>query len=264
MARLSRILLFKRKVLLLIAIFITTILVVSEFTTPLEPPLSLDDDYDPDLFRERNTSSSGILIVSALFFIPEYKGSNETILSSLSLFLGPITTDTYIYTTPELAPLVEAVRGTDLPITIDTSFGSPFEVPPLKGRKTVYKQMHNIDKERTFHVPELYAVWNAKPYFVENAIRTLRGMREYDYVFWNDADSFKEDHAYSAWPDIGRLEKVWEEGSIISGTRKQDLIFMPVINPPSKDDKFWTEDMGPIDVDFSEGKSIYTCHCQHY
>ena len=261
MARLSRILLFKRKVLPLIAIFITVIFVVSEFTPPLGPPLSLDDDYDPALFQEKSTSSSGILIVSALFFIPEYKSSNETILSWLSLFLGPITTDTYIYTTPELATLIEAVRGTGLSITIDTSFGSPFEVPPLRGRETVYKQMHGIDKERTLHVPELYAAWNAKPYFVENAIHTLRGMRKYEYVFWNDADSFKKDHAYSAWPDIGRLEKVWEEGSIISGARKQDLIFMPVINPPSKDDKFWTEDMGPIDVDFSEGKPIYTLHC---
>jgi hypothetical protein len=268
MARLPRILPFKRKVLLLVAIFISiNILVFSEFTTTREPALSLDDDYDPALSpeisgtsRPQNTSSSRVLIVSALFFIPSYKNSNETILSWLPRFLGPITTDLYIYTTPELASAVDAARGIGLPIMIDTSFTSPFEVPPLRGRETVYKQMHDVDKERAFHVPELYAMWNAKPFFVENAIRMLQRMQEYDYVFWNDADSFKEDHGYSVWPDTGRLEKVWEEGSSLSGTRKQDLIFMPVVDPPSKVDRFWTEDMGPIDVDFSEGESTYTLH----
>ena len=265
MARLPRFLTFRRRVLLLVATFIAFILVVLEFTTPHEPALHLDDDYDPALFpeipeisRSQNTSSSRILIVSALFFTPAYKNSNETILSWLPHFLGLITTDIYIYTTPELASAVEAARGIDLPIMIDKSFASPFEVPPLRGRETVYKQMHDADKERTFHVPELYAVWNAKPFFVENAIQTLQGMREYDYVFWTDADSFKEHHGYSAWPNTGRLGKVWKEGSIISGVRKQDLIFMPVINPPSKGDKFWTEDMGPIDADFSEGMSTHT------
>ena len=267
MARRPRILSFKRRVLLLVASVITFIFVVSEFTTPYEPELSLDDDYDPALFPEilevpqsQTTSSSRILIVSALFSIPPYKNSNETILSWLPHFLGPITTDIYFYTTPELASAVETARGTGLPITIDTSFASPFEVPPLRGRETVYKQMHDVDKEHAFHLPELYAVWNAKPFFIENAIQTLQGMREYDYVFWNDADSFKEGHGYSAWPHTGRLEKVWEEGSSISGVGKQNLIFMPVINPPSKGDRFWTEDMGPIDVDFSEGVSTYTLH----
>ena len=140
-----------------------------------------------------------------------------------------------------------------LPITIDTSFASPFDVPPLKGRETVYRQMHGVDRERAIHAPELYAVWNAKPFFVENAIRTIQGMRHYDYVFWNDADSFKEEHGYSDWPNPARIEKMWEEGSSISRARKEDLIFMPIINPPSKDSRFWTEDMGPIDVDFSQG-----------
>lgn len=268
MARLPRILPFKRKILLLIAIFISiNVLVFSEFTTSRKSASSIDDDYDPALYPEvsgisqsQNTSSSRVLIVSALFFIPAYKNTNETIPSWLPRFLGPITTDIYIYTTPELASAVEAARGIGLPIMIDTSFTSPFEVPPLRGREVVYKQMHDVDKERAFHKPELYAVWNAKPFFVENAIQTLQGMREYDYVFWTDADSFKEDHGYSVWPDIGRLEKVWEEGSGFSRARKQDLIFMPVINPPSEGDKFWTEDMGPIDVDFSEGMSTCTLH----
>jgi len=77
--------------------------------------------------------------------------------------------------------------------------------------------------------------------------------KTYDYVFWNDAGSFREISTYKNWPDPTRIEEIFEEGSRLSGTKAEDLLFFPMQHPPYKA-KDWNEDMGPIDTDFSEGR----------
>ena len=152
---------------------------------------------------------------------------------------------------------MQSARGEGLPITIDTNYNTPFDVPPLKGLEGRYKEMHALDREKSYHSPELYSVWNAKPFFVDNAIRVMasRG-KTYDYVFWNDAGSFRENNVYKDWPDIIRLDEIWQQGSNLSGTKAEDLLFFPIQGPPYNA-KGWKEDMGPIDTDFCEGKSVF-------
>ena len=119
--------------------------------------------------------------------------------------------------------------------------------------------MHDLDRENSYHSPELYSVWNAKPFFVDNAIRVManRG-KTYDYVFWNDGGSFRKINVYKDWPDSNRLHEIWEEGSKLSGTKAEDLLFYPIQHPPYNA-RDWKEDMGPIDTDFSEGKQVCQC-----
>ena len=212
------------------------------------------DDTSATVLHHRN--SSRVLLVSSLFMLSKSKHSKEEYSDWLKRFLQPITTEIYFYTSPDLASIVQAARGEGLPITIDANYNTSFDVPPLKGREGWYNKMHGMDREKSYHSPELYSVWNAKPFFVDNAIRVMESKgKTYDYVFWSDGGSFREMNVYRNWPDPNRLDEVWHEGSRLSGTKTQDLLFFGIQHPPyiARD---WKEDMGPIDTDFSQGKQI--------
>jgi hypothetical protein len=198
-----------------------------------------------------STPPPPILLVSAFFPLPNSKHSLSDYKSWLSRFLAPITTPIYFFTTPEFAPLIQSLRGPGLPIAINTTFSSPFDIPPLKDTRERYEEMWGWDREKHRHNPELYAIWSAKPYFLDEGLRNAAG--GYEYAFWTDAGSFRDSHEYAAWPDPGRVKEVWEEGSRASGTEEGDLIFFPMWAPPHSSMQFWTEGMGPIDNEFSEG-----------
>ncbi|PFH45255.1 hypothetical protein AMATHDRAFT_91691, partial [Amanita thiersii Skay4041] len=197
-----------------------------------------------------------ILLVSALFPLTHAKHSQADYAKWLKRYLGTVTTDIYFFAPPSLESAVVAARISGAHLTLNTTFASAFSVPPLHGLEATYQQMYKKDRERFRHSPELYAVWNAKPYLTGEAIRNMRLMypdREYDYVFWNDAGSFREEHGFRTWPDPDRVVEVWQEGSRRSGTKVEDLMFFAAYNMPAYRMKYWKEHMGPIDVDFSEG-----------
>ena len=250
MARILRLSPAQRNFVICISFFgLFNVLLMSQDILSPHPSLSLDEIYDPlppDAFVQRNDSN--ILLVSALFFLPKTPVvSHETYLQWIPHFLGSITTDLYIYTTPNLEHAIRTARG-DLPIIIDTSFRSPFDAPPLKGRETVYEQMRfrdNGDDEReTRH----YAARNIKPYLVEHAIRAFQGKKVYDFVFWNDIGNFKNEHYYRNWPDSGRVRRIWDEA------QEQNSIFIPIMDPPPRGLSSWDEDNGPIDSSLAQSK----------
>ncbi|KDR75458.1 hypothetical protein GALMADRAFT_69081 [Galerina marginata CBS 339.88] len=203
----------------------------------------------------QSPNGTKVLVVSAMFPLAKSKHSKKDYETWLGRFLGTITTDVYMYTTPELAETLRQIRG-DLPITINASYSSPFEVPHLRGLEETYTRMNNMDKEKWHHSPGLYAVWNAKPFLLDSAVKHLKANgRVYDYAFWNDGGSFRTNHQYNEWPSPARVEQVWEEGSRLTGKRREDLLFFPIFQLPVKKLRVWEEGMGPIDnpVQFSEG-----------
>lgn len=152
--------------------------------------------------------------------------------------------------------MIRSFRG-NLPITIDMSYNTPFHIPPLKPHATRYKEMHQWDREKWRHSPELYAVWNAKPYLLDYAVRNARANGNiYDFAFWTDAGAIRDDNKFSAWPDGRRVKEVFEMAHKESGTLKERLIFFPLWLMPDAKFKYWTEDMGPVDAEFSEGTSL--------
>ena len=207
-------------------------------------------------------NSTRILLVSSLFRISKAKHSMDAYHRWLQRFLGGITTEVYFYTSTDLAPIAQSTRG-ELPITIDTTYNTSFDVPPLKGLEGWYNEMHSMDRENSYHSPELYSIWNAKPFFVDNAIRVMASKgKTYDYVFWNDAGSFRATSTYKNWPDPGRVEEIWKEGSRLSGTKAEDLLYFPIMQPP-RHARDWNEDKGPIDSDFSEGEHAVSFSSPH-
>ncbi|KIK69006.1 hypothetical protein GYMLUDRAFT_67709 [Collybiopsis luxurians FD-317 M1] len=204
---------------------------------------------------ESNTNTTAhpqqrILLVSGLFPLSKSKHSKEDYRTWLSLFLGSVTTDIYFFTPPDLAELVAEVRG-DLPIIINTTFSTPFDIPPLADSREAYERMHALDRERSRHSPELYAIWNGKPYYLDEALKNSEN--EYSYAFWCDAGSFRKEHVYETWPDAARVEEIWREASRLSGVAKEDLLFFPMWEPPHASMKHWQDTLGPVDTDFSEG-----------
>ncbi|PFH48141.1 hypothetical protein AMATHDRAFT_66172 [Amanita thiersii Skay4041] len=198
-----------------------------------------------------------ILLVSALFPLEQTKHSSAEYAVWLANLIGKVTTDVYFFAPPSLEATIRAVRAPGAYITINTTFDSVFDIPPLKNYQAAYTAMHAKDRERKIHSPDLYAVWNAKPYLTNEAIKNLYPEKQYDYVFWNDAGSFRQVHFYETWPDPGRVREVWEEGSRRSGMPEEDLLFFALASPPFSVMKNWKEQMGHIDVvDFGEGESF--------
>ncbi|KAF7291644.1 hypothetical protein HMN09_01255600 [Mycena chlorophos] len=196
------------------------------------------------------TSNANILIVSAFFPFAKSKHSLSDYESWLARFLQPITTDMYFYTSTEMEPLVRRCRGS-LPITIDTKYASPFDIPPLSGLRDKYNEMHRLDREQERHSPELYAVWNAKPFFLDDALSKLN--KTYEYAFWNDAGSFRSEHQYKQWPSPARVEELWKEGAELTKQKPEDLLFFPITGVPHPSLRYWVQDHGPIDNEVSEG-----------
>ncbi|KAG5636696.1 hypothetical protein H0H81_007125 [Sphagnurus paluster] len=118
--------------------------------------------------------------------------------------------------------------------------------------------MHAWDREREIHNPELYAVWNGKPWLLNQALLHLQtDSNAYDYAFWSDAGSFRDAHAFGAWPDPERVKEVFAAASRRrsqpEASRDGYMVFFPLMKPPGMGEHNWRVEKGPIDIDFSEG-----------
>ena len=216
------------------------------------------------LNEEHHSSSSSssnlprVLLVTAFFQLPESKPIKDKWLQH---FLGQVTNDIYIFTTPNLESQILQLRksiSNNLKITIDTSYPTPFDIPPLKGKEDAYTMMKKKDRQKSkSHTPELFALRNSKPFFLHTALHKTQVNTTtkvtYDYVFWNDVANFHEEHQYRDWPSPSRVQEVWEEGSRLTGTKTDELMFIPMWGLPHPSFVFWNENMGPIDNDFSQG-----------
>ncbi|KAI0050316.1 hypothetical protein FA95DRAFT_1570677 [Auriscalpium vulgare] len=238
-------------ILLICTVFLAFFLFIHEHprafivsTAPLTTPELAESDF-PD---------ARVLLVAAFFPLPKSKHPMTDYEAWFRDFLEPITTDIYFFCPPDVAPLIRSLRGGN-PLTLNTSFSSPFDIPPLHGLEERYAQMHAWDREKDMHAPELYAVWNGKPYFLAEGLKNAAAAgRSYDYAFWQDAGGLRDPtSAYRHWPAGRRVEHIFAEAEALTGTAKENIIFFPLWNGPPDWAARWTEDKGPIDETVSEG-----------
>ena len=235
----------------------------NHLSSPSLPGLVINGTGINDEDHSSSSSSSDlprVLLVTAFFQLPESKPIKETWLQH---FLGQVTNDIYIFTTPNLESQILKLRkssSNNLKITVDTSYPTPFDIPPLKGKEDAYTLMKKKDRQKSkSHTPELFALRNSKPFFLHTALQKTQVNAtsvSYDYVFWNDVTNFHEVHQYREWPSPSRVREVWEEGTRITGTKTDELMFIPMWGLPHPSFVYWNEDMGPIDNDFSQGMYI--------
>jgi hypothetical protein len=178
----------------------------------------------------------------------------------MRLYLSKVTTHIYFFAPPEIEGMVRKLRG-NLPMTLNTTFATPFDIPPLQGMEGRYAEMNKIDPENAYHSSELYAVWSAKNYFLREALLNMQsaGMNV-EYVFWNDAGTFREKQDFTNWPALERVDEIFTEGATRSRMHKDELFFMPMWDIPHDDLKGWTPLEGPKEYGgaVSEGQSVAT------
>ena len=215
--------------------------------------------YQSALFSaEEDTTDVAILLVSAFYPLAKSKHSHEDYAVWLRKYLTNVTTHIYFFAPPEIENMIRELRG-DLPMTLNTSFSSPFDIPPLRDLRGRYEEMHELDQEKDIHSPELYAVWSSKTYFLEEGLRNSKAKGfDFTWAFWNDAGSFRDDQKFTAWPDRHQISEIFHGGSRLTGMRTKDLFFMPIWDSPGYDLKGWQEDDGPIQSrsSVSEGRSL--------
>ncbi|KAF5371149.1 hypothetical protein D9758_004255 [Tetrapyrgos nigripes] len=192
-------------------------------------------DYDTRPTSHLNQSK--ILLVSAFFPLLKSNHPISDYETWLSNFLSVVKTDIYFYTPPDVVPLIERLRGNH-PIYINATYSSPFDVPPLEGLEEIYIEMNEVYKDRGVHSHKMSGIWNAKAFFLDEAVRHVvetplarGGNHHYEYVFWTDAGGMREPNHYEYWPEYNRVDALWEEGRNLSGymMQKDELLFLPIV-----------------------------------
>ena len=216
--------------------------------------------YDGDAgstSTDLTTHASEILLVSAFFPLNHTRHSGKGYERLLRNFLDTIQTPIYFFTPPEIAPLIRELRGS-LPITINSSYASPFDVPPVQGLYDVYYKMHRQNKDHKAKGPDLYALRTSKPWFLTEAVKNYESglapdSRSVGYAFWVDIWSFRDGLKVRDWPNVERVKGVLKEGAEATRRSEDELVFFPMNDVPNLTMQWWKEDMGPFYRNFAQG-----------
>lgn len=186
-----------------------------------------------------------VLLVSAFYPLAKAKHTHEDYAKWMTLYLSRVSTHIYFFAPPEMEATIRRLRGR-LPMTLNTTFATPFDVPPLRGLEDRYADMNKVDPENAYHSPELYAVWSSKSYFLREALLNMQsaGMKV-EYAFWNDAGSFREKQDFAQWPALERVDEIFTKGAELSNMPKDELFFMPMWDVPKDYLRDWTPLEGP-------------------
>ena len=216
--------------------------------------------YDGDAgstSTDLTTHASEILLVSAFFPLNHTRHSGKGYEKLLRNFLDTIQTPIYFFTPPEIAPLIRELRGS-LPITINSSYAGPFDVPPVQGLYDAYYKMHRQNKDHKAEGPDLYALRTSKPWFLTEAVKNYKNglapeSRSVGYAFWVDIWSFRDGLKVRDWPNVERVKGVLKEGAEATRRSEDELVFFPMNDVPNLTMQWWKEDMGPFYRNFAQG-----------
>ena len=206
------------------------------------------------------THTGEVLLVSAFFPLNHTHHPDQAYEKWIGNFLRTIQTPIYFFTPPEFSPLVRKQRGS-LPITINSSYTDPFDVPPVQGLHDVYYKMHRQNKDRRGEGAGLYALKTAKPWLLTEAVKNYErrlpsGSKPIEYAFWVDIRSFRDGLVVHDWPNVERVKEVFKEGAEAAGRSENELVFFPMNDVPNLTMQWWEEDMGPFYRNFAQGTSL--------
>lgn len=144
--------------------------------------------------------ASEVTVVTAYFKLTKSKFTHTRYAAWLRSMLAHVRNPLVIFTTPADEPELRAMRGA-LP-AVYVTYPDLWDVPPAAHFKALFTAQHALDPERGIHSPELYAIWDAKPWFT--AAAAAADPFKSHLFMWADAGSFRN-HRFEAWPDAGRV-----------------------------------------------------------
>ncbi|KAH8693420.1 hypothetical protein GQ44DRAFT_555369, partial [Phaeosphaeriaceae sp. PMI808] len=129
-------------------------------------------------------------------------------------FLTNIATPILIYSPPDIAPMLQSMRPQHLPLYIDTSYKTIWEVPVITQHKEAFhNEQIELAREAIYlcqdrESPHLYGVWTAKSFFLGRAA-TMDYFNS-SHFFWHDIAAFRDStENFSDWPDPLRIHDVF-------------------------------------------------------
>lgn len=144
-------------------------------------------------------TSFSVTVVTALYPIRSKFNFSQYIewVNNFLQMRAPIV----LFTEPDIVPLFEALRPSDLPMQI-----IPIQITNMDTWQFYRQQWiaeHAKDHEKTYHFPELYALWAQKAWFVKRAIE--KNPFQTDFFFWCDAGAFRQGPPHPLFPQAMHL-----------------------------------------------------------
>lgn len=162
-------------------------------------------------------SRPNTLTVSAFF--PGTSSEND-----LNRFLSQCSSleDVYLYVHPSAVHLIPPG------VRVNSEYRTPFDIPPLYGLESVYDEMRTWDR-RESHRPSVQS--NARAFWLHEALRAVGP--GYEHAYWVDL---------TMGNDLKLLELELGEN-----------LFFLHRNLPHVSMRLWTDSLGPVDTDFTDG-----------
>jgi hypothetical protein len=98
------------------------------------------------------------------------------------------------------------------PITIIDDYETAFSMPPLEnlGGTTWARQQNQMDPENYMHVPDIYGIWTAKPWIVNQVAQS--NPYNSKYFMWVDAGAMREPDVPHPFTGLDkRMDEMYEE-----------------------------------------------------
>jgi hypothetical protein len=149
---------------------------------------------------------SDVTLVTGFFRVPGKFNNNETSYSRWQeYFLTQIETPLIAFCDKESESVIVSLRR-NKPIQVVVVDG--IWSLPCYDEKMKTKYFH-LRKRLRWH-PDLYAIWNAKPYFLQKA--TEMDLYKSKYFLWVDIGSFRDpQHSYRWWPSVDKLNRLFSQ-----------------------------------------------------
>ena len=140
-------------------------------------------------------------VVSAYYPLNKAKRGVNQYMTWIKNFCS-IPCNLVFYTDASTAPLIRKLRG-DLPtVVIERDFHSFRMTSPHMMK--LWGRHHALDREKSIHSPELYAVWALKQEFVRDAI--TQNHYKSTYFIWCDCGIYRDPSLYNHYKQFPSLD----------------------------------------------------------
>ncbi len=160
---------------------------------------------DADSYPSMKKRVFPVTLVTAYYSLSKSKHSHSDYQQWIENFLGHIENPVVVFTDKQSESHIRSVRAEMGPLRVVLM--DLKETEPVKKYGKVWEKQHSIDPERQRHSPQLYAIWDTKPWFL-NRVAAENPFNS-SYFFWVDIGCFREKgHSYRKWPNVSRINSV--------------------------------------------------------
>ena len=161
-------------------------------------------------FQQADHINRGITVITGVWLLPGTLHSVDNYIHWMKSFFAHVDCELVVYADANTSQTIfSSVSPTDSVVFVEKN--SPFDFPCLNKYEHDYRNVTKYWRSR--HLPELYAIWNAKTCMVMDVV--TNNPFKSTYFFWVDIGAFREsESSYQQkihyWPDDKRVAEVFK------------------------------------------------------